>query len=176
MVRVFIGVMIPEKLLPKILDIQEKLGKILPNTKFVERENLHISLLFIGDVAEDQLPSIKEKMDSVCNNYDILDVFVDKISLIPNENSTRVIALNIVSGELELLRNDISKTIHGSSYPSHITLCRLKPDRNNDIKSVSNLRFNQIKFVVDRIFLMESILQKTGPVYKTLYASFLKRL
>ena len=176
MVRLFIGVMIPEKILPKILDIQEKLGKFLPNAKFVEPENLHISLLFIGDVSEDQLPFIKEKLDSVCNNYSSLDVLVDRISLIPNENFTRVIALNIVSGDLELLRYDISKTIHGSSYPSHITLCRLKHDESNDVKSASNSRFDQIKFGIDRIFLMESFLQKTGAVYKTLHASFLKRL
>ena len=97
MVRLFVGVMIPEGIKSNILALQKDLKSLPMYAKFVEPENLHISILFSGEVDEMEIPEMIRNLDSACENIENFDVKLDGILLIPSSGVVRVIAVALCS-------------------------------------------------------------------------------
>ena len=60
--RLFIAVSIGEENKNKIFDIQSVLKRSCVDVKWIEKDNLHLTLKFLGEVAEDNLDSVKESI------------------------------------------------------------------------------------------------------------------
>ena len=58
--RCFIAVDVPEELKDKIVEIQEKIKQVGANLKLVERENLHFTVKFLGEISDSQIEEVKE--------------------------------------------------------------------------------------------------------------------
>lgn len=56
--RLFIGIPLEKKLVNEIYSLYNKF-KNLKNAKFVKKENLHITLKFLGEVEEEKITLIK---------------------------------------------------------------------------------------------------------------------
>ena len=61
MVRFFVSIEIPENVIEKIKEIQ----RVLPEFegKFIEPENLHLTLKFLGENSEERLKEVTKKPD-----------------------------------------------------------------------------------------------------------------
>ena len=175
MVRCFIGFFIPTEIKEKIINVQKQIQKLPITLKLVEAENLHICLSFLGDVKEEKVKNICEKLDSICKRYDKFEVEISGIKLIPTENYVRVLALDVKSTTLENIRKDVENEIGGDSKPLHLTLCRVKKIENKKetIEKIKKIESDVGRFEIEKISLIKSILQKTGPIYTSLYDSFL---
>jgi 2'-5' RNA ligase len=175
MVRCFVGLFIPTEIKEKIIKIQNQIQKLPITLKLVEAENLHICLSFLGEVKEEKIKNICEKLDSICKRYNKFEVEISGIKLIPSENYVRVLALDVKSNMLESIRKDVEKEIGGDSKPLHLTLCRIKKieDKKETIEKIKKIESEVGKFEVEKISLIKSILQKSGPIYTSLYDSFL---
>lgn len=173
MVRCFVGFLLPEIVKEKVVGVQEEIKKLPIVCKFVEKENLHICFSFLGDVGEDSLERIETSLDSVCKGVEPIRAAVDKIKLIPNENFIRVLALGVVSTELEELVYKINKIVGGDAKPPHITLCRVKKIESKDyvVQKLKEIRVERTGFLVDSVCLIKSELRKDGPIY-TVIKSF----
>jgi len=172
MTRVFICVEIPEKIKKRTIKIREELIKLPIDAKFVEKENLHITLLFIGEVHIDKIVKIKKKMDLVLSNFKGFNIEIGGISLIPNEN-VRVIGIETKSEKLKEIKNILKREIKGHSHElSKITLCRLrKRVKKILLKGLIEKRELHVpmNFHVKNIYLMKSTLTKTGPIYEKIH-------
>jgi len=176
MVRAFIGVVIQEEIKRYVIGIQEQLKSLLIEAKFVEPENLHISLSFLGDVEDAEVEKIKSKLDEISKSCEKFEIILGSIILIPNEKFTRVVALDVKSDALEAIRKDVVKSIGGKSHPAHLTLARVKvvTEREKFVENVNKIVQKEMSVKVDSICLIESILERTGPIYKILHKSHLK--
>lgn len=176
MVRVFVGINIPEDIKRYVTGIQTQLKTFPATMKFVEPENLHISLSFLGDVNESELGNIKSKLDEICALHASFEVALGDIQLIPNKNFMRVVALDAIGENLESLRKEIVKAVGGESHPTHLTLARIGnvTNKNDFIRSVEKIVCNKQTVRVDTIYLIKSELQRNGPVYTKLHGSRLK--
>ncbi len=168
MVRCFIGIMIPEGLKDGIESLQKKIVGTGAQCKLVERENLHLSLSFLGDVED--LEGISEKTKMAVTGMKRFSVDVKGIMFIPNEKFIRVIALDTHdnTGELERLRLNVRKIVGGDSYKAHATLCRVKniPDKKQFLELIAPLMgYDAGSFDVNSIQLIKSELSSEGPVY-----------
>ncbi len=172
--RAFIGILIPENLKKKIEEIQEKIKKMPLKAKFVERENLHISLSFLGEIPDENLEFYKKELDKISRSFKKFKVDIGKIKFIPSENYIRVIAFEAIGEDLDKLRKIIVNNIGGDSKPAHITLCRIKSisEKNKIISELSEIKLNE-SFIVEKINLIKSELKKNGPIYMTIHESFL---
>ena len=176
MVRAFVGITIPEDIKRYVVGIQEQLKSLPIKAKFVEIENLHISLSFLGEVTDEELETIKLTLDGISESYEKFESILSDILLIPNENFVRVIVLDVKSDTLESIRKEIVKKVGGESDPAHLTLGRVSNiiDKRKFIEGIGSILCNELPFIIDSMCLIKSKLGKPGPVYTILNKSYLK--
>ncbi len=172
MVRAFIGISVSGEVRKHAVDTIEKLKSYPINAKFVEKENLHISLTFLGEINDRQVEEIKFMMNETTKRLKEFKISIGKIMLIPNEKFVRVIAIDVSSPELELLRKEIVENVGGKSHPAHLTLARIKNVENKEkFSEIKNLFIETISQDVKEIKLFRSELSSTGPSYTILHTS-----
>ena len=139
--------------------------------KFVEKENLHISLSFLGELVEGKVKNVGYTLEEICKKVKVFNIESGRIKLIPNEKYFRVIALDILPNQmLDTLQNKIKELIGGSVTPPHITICRVKKvmDKETVVSSLKSKMVDRMNFNVTSIYLMRSILKRNGPVYSVI--------
>lgn len=168
MVRCFVGIMLPEEVKDRIVDLQKQIMAAGVEGKTVERENMHISLSFLGEVQD--IEEIKQKAGASLAGTKKFHVIIRNVLLIPNEKFIRVIAIDAADekGLLENLRRTVKQNIGGESYPAHVTLCRVRniKDRKQFVDRIKNLS-NSVagEFEVSGVQLIKSELSREGPAY-----------
>ncbi|MFH0711253.1 MAG: RNA 2',3'-cyclic phosphodiesterase [Candidatus Aenigmatarchaeota archaeon] len=168
MARVFVGILLPENLKNLVVNAQKSLENLPIKCKFVEEQNLHVSLDFIGEVDGDGQEEIKEKISELAKKENTFQAEIGDLKLIPNENFVRVIASEINSPELFNIGKKLSVAIGGDAKPPHLTLCRVKKvlSKRELIEKFELIKHVEIgSFKVSSIQLIKSELRTDGPVY-----------
>ncbi|MEM5802023.1 MAG: RNA 2',3'-cyclic phosphodiesterase [Candidatus Aenigmatarchaeota archaeon] len=170
--RVFIGIFVPDDLKEKILDLQNQIKNLPLEVKMVEAENLHITLSFLGEISEEKIMLIKDKLDQITKKHKKFEANINGIKLIPNQNYIRVIALDVISNELNRISHEIKEIIGGDVKPPHLTLCRVKniSDKSNTVRQLLKLGLKEV-IEIKSICIIKSVIKKTGPEYSSLYES-----
>jgi len=171
--RCFVCIWVPDELRPKIINFQNELKNIPMKAKFVEPENFHLTITFLGEKNEKELKEINEKLEKIARSFGKFQVSLEGLKIIPSENYVRVIGINVKNSEnLKSLIKLVGKEIDGSYYEnSKLTLCRVKNvfekerlkkfiEENKDVKIG--------EFLVNSISLVKSTLTKEGPIYQTI--------
>lgn len=161
--RAFVAIFPPKEIVDYVESIKEKLFNLPLKAKFVERENLHISITFLGEINENKyLP----KLDEIAKLFKKFEVVLNDIKLIPNESFVRVIALNIFDESNTITK--IAEKIGGDYKEPHLTLARVKEifDKKAFKEKIALIKTERKKFNVDKISFVESILTREGPIYK----------
>lgn len=177
--RLFIGFLVPSDIKATILKLQQELGETGADCKHVEAENLHLSMSFLGETAEEEVGEIKQSISEIAKNFRKIEVVVGGAKTIPSKNFVRVVALDVNDSgmELEKIMEEIRKRIGGDVKPSHLTICRVKSTRNKDrlidfVEKYENVEFGKMK--ISAIQLIESKLGKSGPEYEVIFESELQ--
>lgn len=172
MVRCFVGYLLPEEAKAGIEEVQRRIEKWPLKCKMVERENLHLSFSFLGEIEEEEIEMISKKLGFI-KKIGKFEVEVDGLIAIPNQNYIRVLALSISKNPmLERLFKEVMDNIGGDSKPAHITVCRVKAIENkNEVKLKIEEERNKVhgKFVIEAIQLIKSELKRSGPVYSIIH-------
>jgi len=178
MLRLFTCVKIPDEIREKIISFQNEMTKLPIKTKFVEKENLHLTVTFLGDTNEDKVEYLKSQLDLSVGDVKKFNIKLEGLKIIPNENYIRVLGIQVVSEEMPLLIRKVGKYIGGDYHENtKLTLCRVKNvidkkkikefiEKNRDVKMG--------EFEVQNVALMKSTLTRQGPIYETIHESFLK--
>jgi 2'-5' RNA ligase len=181
--RIFIAVNLPESVKKSLGKIQEK-NAILP-ARWTKKENLHITLVFLGYVADEDLMEICEKVSKVASENESFSVRLDKTLYGPPKKTPprMVWVKGERSKELGKIQRDLEESLSGVRQPEgrefapHITLARIKtwqwkemePEERPQVEEDLNLEFE-----VDSIEVMESYLRREGPRYEILESYQLK--
>ena len=170
--RCFVGVWIGAPIRNEIVSIQRIIKTLPIIAKFVEKQNLHITLSFLGNRGEDELKDLIIALKGISRKYKKFHVKIRGIKLIPSQNFIRVLALGIENSEvLHKLSREISQKLHGDYKPPHITLCRVKAimDKNAILefyKQHMELEIGNLE--ISSFSLIQSVLTPKGPIYKTI--------
>jgi 2'-5' RNA ligase len=65
-VRTFIAVLLSDSIRSRLTSLQQTLGETGADVKWVEEENLHVTLLFLGEVDERDLPNVCSAVSGAC--------------------------------------------------------------------------------------------------------------
>lgn len=147
--------------------------------KFVETENLHITLKFIGEVEESMVESIKTELEKVIIGEKEAILKIKGIGAFPDLYSARVYWVGI-EGDTKILSKlfeKIDSTLERigiererKAFSPHLTIARLKRGNPKNLaKYFSNYMDEEFgEFIAKEFHLYQSILKPEGPIYKKL--------
>ena len=176
--RIFIAINFPENIRKKLADYKEKWPEL--TARWTKSDNIHITLVFLGYISDEEMPEICEIVKEVISKYNSFDINLNKICYGPlrHNNSGQAPRMVWAAGEkvneLNSLKNELSERLgvfEGREFVPHITLARIsqwawqriEPEERPEINEDINLNFP-----VNSIEIMESILKKGGPEYAIL--------
>ena len=169
--RLFIAIELPD-------EVKAKLAGLIPKNSAIRRvaaEQLHLTLLFLGDVAAEQLPSLKAALASIRLESFLLEF--DKTGCFPHLRSPRVFWAGLKPQPLlERLAADIRQVVTSCGivteekpFKAHITLGRIKQPDSCDITSLVNRPLADIpSFTAEHFILFQSELSQSGAVHTAL--------
>lgn len=175
MLRLFTCIWIPDEIREKIVEFQKTMQKLPMDAKFVEKENLHLTITFLGDKSENEVERLSKELDGVATSSREVHVKLEGLKIIPSESYIRVIGVHVKAREIEKLIKAVAATIDGDYHEgTKLTLCRVRSIRNKRgvldfIESNKNTSFGE--FNADSIALAKSTLTRQGPVYETIHKS-----
>ena len=161
--------------------VQRSLSSSKADIKFVEPENIHLTLKFLGDVQEDMIDDVIKVIEAI--SFDPFTFMIEGVGVFPNMRRPQTIWAGITDGLTELshvfnlVENGLSKLGFEKErrrFNPHLTLGRVRSGRNRDqlvdsLKAVSDEEFGKVN--VDEITLKKSVLTPKGPIYTTLTES-----
>ena len=179
-IRSFIAIELGEKIREKIAQIEEQLkGNSQADVKWVKKENLHLTLKFLGNVSLLGLNDIYKEMSAVTQQSPF-EIDFKELSAFPNLKAPRVIWLGVDKGREEvkklssLIEEGLSKLgfeREGKEFRAHLTLGRVRSAKNKDrlVESLEKVKIEDFSPIwVEKITLMESTLTREGPIYTPL--------
>jgi 2'-5' RNA ligase len=176
-VRAFIGIKIPDEISSEIFNFSsEKLKSIGGKVKLVEKENIHITLLFLGEIENNKINQIIDELKKI--KYESFTISVKGIGVFPSLEFPKVVWIGAESDKIIRLHEEIKNRFkefvekdESKPFTSHITIARIKSGNiSNEVRKLLNenkdIEFG--KFQVNEFSLFESKLTPQGPTYKIL--------
>ncbi|MBI5355273.1 MAG: RNA 2',3'-cyclic phosphodiesterase [Candidatus Aenigmarchaeota archaeon] len=156
--RCFIGIAASTKLKDSIYELIEEIRPIL-HAKFVEKENLHLTLNFLGELREDEVNSVKETINNV--NVSRFFIGLHGLDCYPSPMRARVLWIGITEGRGEL--EALLKNFRGNT--PHMTIARFNEPINatSIVNNYSTHYFGRME--INEIVLFQSVLTPKGPIY-----------
>jgi len=165
--RLFVEVPVPEELKAGLASVGEEIRQ--EGITLVKKENMHATLKFIGEIPEQKVKDIGQRLEKI--RFESFGCGVKGVGVFPNEKYVKVVWAGVESGgKLEELAKDVIATLHGygkdEHFSAHITIARVK--RKTDLRQFLERHKNDEfgAFTVSSFSLMESVLKPTGPAYK----------
>lgn len=176
--RAFLAVDLDELLMDKVLEVQDKLKKADAAVKFVEKENLHFTCKFFGEISEDKRDKIIEIIKEKIEGYNAFKIDIKRTGVFPNLGYIRVIWLGLEDpGDFSRILRDFDEEFiklgykKERSYTPHLTIGRVKGKKNKEalvslIKKLEGVEIGIMK--VNKLILKKSELTPKGPIYTTM--------
>jgi RNA 2',3'-cyclic 3'-phosphodiesterase len=179
--RTFIAVELPGAVRARCVELQEELAGSADAVKWVEEENLHVTLLFLGDVGDRDVIDVCRAAAKACASRAPFPLVVEGTGAFPNARRPRTIWAGITTGAAELVA--LHDALEGPllalgcyrreerRYSPHVTLGRVKGDRPDDrlaaaLEAQSDWHGGEGE--VAEVLVMSSQLTPQGPVYSVM--------
>jgi 2'-5' RNA ligase len=176
--RSFISIDITSKeLLDKVKSFQTNLENSACPMKVVEKENLHLTLKFLGEIGESSYKRIVESLSPSLSEFSSFEVNLKGTGFFPSISDLRVIWVGMDAPEIVYIQKDIDETLRTMGFKEdrkfvpHLTVSRVKSSLNK--KSLLNVldEYRDYEFgsqEITSINFKKSTLTPQGPIYETL--------
>jgi 2'-5' RNA ligase len=181
-VRLFVALELPSEVRENLAALLEKLRAISQEPKWVRPENLHVTLKFLGEVAEAEIDAIRTALGKVRSEQPVTLAFRG-LGFFPDAKRPRVFWAGIdASPNLKKLAVDLEGAMERCGIPReqrefspHLTLARFESRRLPEkLRAViaENMQRDFGTLRTNEFHLIQSKLKPTGAEYTTV-ASFL---
>ncbi|MBU0580131.1 MAG: RNA 2',3'-cyclic phosphodiesterase [Candidatus Margulisbacteria bacterium] len=175
--RLFVAVDLPQEVKQEIFETFEPLYKKSDQIKWVEKENYHFTLKFLGGIEEGRLLKIAEKLKEMAKKTASFELYLGSFDFLPEAGPTRVIYLEVGGGEDEIntAAFEVEEAMAGlgvekekRKYVAHLTVGRIKRDKGlEELKEgIKKLKGICRTIKVREFVLFESNLTYAGPTYQ----------
>ncbi|MEM1671744.1 MAG: RNA 2',3'-cyclic phosphodiesterase [Archaeoglobaceae archaeon] len=173
--RLFVAVEMDEKIKESLSPLLAELSQV-KGLKTVERENLHTTLMFLGEVPEAKLSEIQNSLSRV--DFKNFKIALKGVGKFPKKGEPRVVWIGIEEGREEIIR--LAESVYlalkklgferDKPFEAHVTVARVKR-RNPELEKVLDKYKDQNfgEMVVKDFRLKQSILKPSGPIYKDIF-------
>ncbi len=168
--RLFVALHLSNDTVQEIEEWRKPLIQKHPSLRWIQREQMHITLRFLGDRRADQV--IREIENLSLEELFPIEYTLSRIGQFGNSPSVLWLSGKFSSNLFSIVRlldsipDEEGKTGGSRSFTPHVTLARIRRG-----VSCPNIAFNrQIAGVSNAIHLMTSNLTPNGPVYTNLFS------
>ncbi len=174
-IRLFVAIELPESVKQEIARIQAMLkSENCFEGKFINPEQAHITIKFIGSVQADQLDLIIQALASITFMPCVAQL--NKVGLFCTDDCIKIVYANVIAPTLSVFAADLDAQLFSWCQPAqrvfvcHVTLARVKhvEDRQHMHDVVDALMIEPINFEINSFVLKQSVLTQAGPEYRTL--------
>jgi len=173
--RCFIAVDLKKDIAEKVKEIQHKIANLDVDVKFVEPENLHFTLNFLGEVNEKEVEEIKKPLVQCLKDFHIFKIRISGLGFFGGSNYIRTLWFGLCEGENEFVKlmkrvNKYVKIGKGGEK-AHLTIGRVRSGKNREVLAnfINKLKGVNIgEMYVKNVKLKKSVLTQKGPVYSDL--------
>jgi 2'-5' RNA ligase len=173
-VRAFVAIFPPRAVREALFRAAQNLP-IGKDFRLVGQEKIHLTLKFLGDVAQEDLDTIKKALQPISEGQDPFEVATSGFGAFPSEKKARILWTGIEQGS-ERLRT-VAKAVENLLAPAgferesrpyvpHLTLGRTRARRT--MLDTSETSAPTLRFKVRGIDLVESVPGKNGVTYSIL--------
>lgn len=176
--RLFIAVDISDEARRKVSDYMKILRSEFPNLRvgWEKPEKLHLTLKFLGDTNEKQLPDLIKTVEKTAAQFSNFELQIAETGVFPNPRNPRILWLGVkdetnslseISELVEIKCERIGFKREKRKFKAHLTIARLRePQRSRELanKHLEN-EFASGEFEASGIVIYESMLQPTGSIY-----------
>jgi len=180
--RLFIAIDLPDDVRKQLADVLRRLQTgcrfVDCHPKWVKAENLHVTLVFLGNVADSDVSRVSDIMISVVRQLAPFELSLEGLSFFPPDVKDPKVFSTVISGQINSLKSVYGELagalraanvyVENRPYRPHLTLARL-----TSVKTASRLgplaeshcNMLNAKFPVNEIVLFESRLGPNGATY-----------
>jgi len=182
MSRLFIAFAIPEKSKNELLAYRDAV-QLKGKYRWESKEEIHLTLDFIGEVEEVKIPLIIKVLEEMVNIKSVL-CHITKFEFFFKSGTPKVLFAGLeVDSSIFKIEKNLSERLKNfdiltdtKPYKPHITLLKIKGQPEEGfIEKFSSSQFEKISFQADEIVLYESKLSQTGSIYKRLKTIYLSQ-
>lgn len=190
--RIFLSIRIPDELKRELAKVQKHLADNSDNLNFVNPDQLHITLAFLGWISEETKKRAERAAMVVAESMTEFSVYPTILSAFPRINRPSVIWIGL-GGESEklsqltkklidaLMRYGVKIITSGDIYSPHITLARVKTQSKHrrfskirELIETTKINLQNFKIPIRQIMAYKSDLRHLGPKHIPLFFAPLK--
>ena len=179
MIRAFVAVDLEPQTVERIAEAIDRLRPRLPGIRWLPPTNFHLTLKFLGDVAEDKVAPITAALESDLCPFSCFTINAKGLGVFPGVARPRILWVGLVSEELNALASRVEKTLipfgfatEKRAFTPHLTVGRWREFKGSpkalgdEIEKWRGHDFGRSN--VDEVILFQSVLKPEGALYRPL--------
>jgi 2'-5' RNA ligase len=179
--RTFIAIELSSDIKESLAQIQSHLKYSGADVKWVEKDNIHLTLKFLGEITEEKRKEIEPILDGIGESIRPFEISIKDIGVFPKIDHPRVIWASLDKGAAE--SKELAERIDSAllkigfekeprPFAAHLTIGRVRLPKNRDALKEKILN-SQIKSYnlqqISCIILFKSTLTPKGPIYTKIH-------
>ncbi len=182
--RMFIAVRFSPEVTDALARLRERLiGRLdqYANIKWVEPENIHLTLQFLGDVEQGLVPKLAGSLGGAYADLEPFEVELSGVGCFPRPSRPRVVWAGLRRGADGLkglqaatfrVTGELGFEPEDRPFSAHVTMGRVRsrgrrrPDLGKPLAALAEVEVGKCQ--IAEVHLVKSVLEPRGPVYTTL--------
>lgn len=169
LIRTFISIDLPKKVQKEMKKLQDKLPGF--EGKRTDLENLHLTLKFLGEIDEEKIGEVKDRLKKV--RFRKFESEIDEMGVF-SPKFVKIVWVHLRN--CNRLQKLVDESLEGlfpkeERFMSHVTIARVKylKNKNYFLGELDKIKIQAgLKFKVNNFELKKSTLTPDGPIFETL--------
>jgi len=186
-IRTFIAVEIDSAVRRRAQDVIEALRTAQADVKWVDPQNLHLTLKFLGDVPAESISDVSQAVAEAAAGQPPFELEILGVGAFPNAHRPRTVWLGSGDSEagLAALHEEIDSALDELGYPrehrafqAHLTIGRVRSGRATaELARLleQHAGFDAGRTAISEVVVFSSQLTPKGPIYEALSRAKLGR-
>lgn len=175
--RLFLGIELTPPARRHLVELQRSLRQVVRDVSFTKAQNLHLTLKFLGEVADQDVASVCGALGAMKRRGPV-ELSADELCLLPERGPVRIVAAGVSSppaalldlvSELEDVCGDRGFPRENRRFRAHMTLARARRPLGGGLRKplveAAAPAFPGPAMMVESFVLMQSQLDPRGSVY-----------
>jgi RNA 2',3'-cyclic 3'-phosphodiesterase len=175
-IRAFIALEISPELREELKKVQKKLKQLSGEIMWIPKENMHITVRFLGNISKDQIKNVEQLTERVAKKLKSFPISLGVLGVFPYISDPKVLWAGISSGYNQVTQintllskelNSMKLKVEDRHFHPHITLARIKSIKNKSILAelIDTIKLTTVNEEINKLILYKSELNPEQVTY-----------